>query len=162
MRSQVCDTWHPRLCPLPDTWGTFTVISFRSTLPSDLRTTTCVMANGINEVPGTEENELIQRKLTGRTFYTFRLCLEVQIFERKNLPENWIWQQPYRIHKRFCLAIQCFLYICLKEFIAIMKFKIHLYWALSFQQVEENIRSSGSVAISYSLLKHVLQLLCDG
>lgn len=95
MRSQVCDTWHTRLHPLPDTWGTFTVISFRSTLPSDLRTSTCVMANGINEVPGTEENELIQRKLTGKTFYTFKLCLELQIFERKTLSENWVWQQPY-------------------------------------------------------------------
>lgn len=137
MRSQVCDTWHTRLHLLPDTWGTFTVISFRSTLPSDLRTNTCVMANGINEVPGTEENELIQRKLTGRTFYTFRLCVGLQIFERKTLSENWIRQQPYRVHVRFCLAIQCFSYICLQEFIAIMNFKTHLYWALWFQHVKK-------------------------
>lgn len=159
MRSQVCDTWHSRLCPLPDTWGTFTVISFSSTLPSDLKTTTCVTANGINGLPGIEENKLIQRKLTGRTFYMFRLCLELQIFKRKNLSENWIWQQPYRVQVRFCLAIHCFSYSCLQEFIAVMKCKTHLYWALWFQQVEENISSSESVASCYSLLKHMPQLL---
>lgn len=53
-RSQVCDTWHTRLWPLPDTWGTFTVISFSNTLPSDLKTTTCIIVNRINEVPGTK------------------------------------------------------------------------------------------------------------
>lgn len=102
------------------------------------------------------------KKLTARTFCTFRLCLELQIFQRKNLSENWAWQQPYRIWVRFYLAIQCFSYICLQKFIAIMKWKSHLYWALWFQQVEENIMTSGSVTSSYSLLKHVLQLLSEG
>lgn len=103
------------------------------------------------------------KKIPGGIFYTSRLCLELQTFEKKNFYENWIWQQPYRVEVRLCLAIQCFSHTCLQEFIAVMKCKTHyLYWALWFQQVEENIRSSVSVASSYSLLKHVLQLLFDG
>lgn len=45
---------HVRLWSLPDTWGTFTVISFSDTLPSDLKTTTCIKGNRIDEVPDSE------------------------------------------------------------------------------------------------------------